>query len=351
MTWSSVVDDRAGTTVKTPVDSPRVLAYCHDGVGLGHLRRTLNICEHLGAAYRRMTFLVATGNPYVSLFGQIKHADYLKLPSIRKVDNDVYVPKFLQLASERVLRHRESLLLETARCFDPHIVLVDKAPLGVCGELVSTLKWIRRRRPTARIVFGMRDIEDEPEATVRQWSKLGVQQMLEEYFDEVWVYGMRNVFDVAREYRLSANIQAKLRFLGYVTRGLCDHRCELGFETDRALQHAREHQSANGQRRRCVLVTVGGGTDGTELLNTYLGEAAVRATAAGASTVIVSGPDFPRDDASVLRGVAAAIPNVEWIEFARCMRCLIRQADLVVCMGGYNTLCEVAHLGKNALVV
>ena len=25
----------------------RVLAYCHDGVGIGHLRRTLTICEEI----------------------------------------------------------------------------------------------------------------------------------------------------------------------------------------------------------------------------------------------------------------------------------------------------------------
>jgi predicted glycosyltransferase len=42
---------------------------------------------------------------------------------------------------------------------------------------------------------------------------------------------------------------------------------------------------------------------------------------------------------------------VEWIDFASCLPCLIRRSALVVCMGGYNTLCEVVTAGRPALVI
>ncbi len=311
----------------------RVLAYCHDGVGLGHLRRTLNICQRLSADFPSSTFLVATGNPYVSLFDHLPSVDYLKLPALRKISNECYVPKYLSLDNGQLLRCRQALLLETARHFDPTVVLVDKAPAGVCGELAPTLKWLRQHRPQTRIVFGMRDIEDESEATCDQWSRLGVPKMLEDYYDEVWVYGMREVFDVTREYRLSDRVREKLCFTGYVARSECPH------------------DECTATAKRQVLVTVGGGTDGTAVLEGYLAMAAQRAWGKGVGSVIVAGPDLPPQSAARLRHRAAALPGVEWVSFIPCLQCLIRASELVVCMGGYNTLCEVVSAGRPALVI
>ncbi len=321
---------------------PRILAYCHDGVGLGHLRRTLNICERVAADRPEATFLIATGNPYISLFSPLARVDYLKLPSLRKLDNDVYEAKFLAMDPERVLHYRESLLLETARHFEPHVVLVDKAPVGVCGELVPTLCWLRRNRPDVRIVFGMRDIEDDPESTIRQWAKLNVSSMLEQYYDEVWVYGMRSLFDVATEYKLSSDVRSKVRFVGYVANQPCEHESANGA--------GQTSPGASGRRPK-VLVTVGGGTDGGELLRTYLADAARRVAAMGGASVIVAGPDLPTEQSEALKAAAATVPHIDWIRFAPCMSCRIREADAVVCMGGYNTLCEVVRNGKPVLVV
>lgn len=319
-------------TMDGPDDPVRVLAYCHDGVGLGHLRRTLNICESLGKAYPGSTYLVATGNPYVSFFPQAPGVDYLKLPALRKINNETYAPKFLRLKDGVLQRCRQALLLETAKHFDPDIVLVDKAPVGVCGELAPTLRWVRRNNPHARIIFGMRDIEDDPQSTREQWSKLDVPRMLEDYFDEVWVYGMRDVFDVATEYRLSEGVRSKLRFMGYVSRCGCTH-------------------ATSGAAAPQVLVTVGGGTDGVDILQAYLDGPAPRMAEAGVRSLVVAGPDLPKEHAVSLRARAASLPHVEWRDFANCLSCDIRRSALVVCMGGYNTLCEVVSAGRPALVI
>lgn len=311
----------------------RILAYCHDGVGVGHLRRTLNICEQVGTTYAETSFLVATGSPFISLFAHGPRVDHLKLPALTKIDNETYRSRYLTLTGGEVLRWRESLLLDAARHFAPDVVLVDKAPVGVCGELISMLRWLRKHRPDTRIVFGMRDIEDEPEVTIRLWRKLGVQTMLEDCFDEIWIYGMRSIFDAVEEYRLSPRIRAKLRFMGYVTRGACDH----------------PEPSDDGARQ--VLVTVGGGTDGTTVLKTYLAKAATCVARAGFRSVVIGGPDLPSEYARSLRDLAGRTPNVEWHDFVPCMPCQIRRSDLVVCMGGYNTLCEVAAERKRALVI
>jgi len=291
------------------------------------------ICERIGETFSRSSFLLATGTPYVPLFRNIPRVDYVKLPALAKTEEGQYGSKYLNISLDRMIRCRESILTQAAEHLEPHVLLVDKAPLGVCRELVPTLRWLSRHRPNTRIIFGMRDIEDSPEATMRQWAEDGVIDILEECFNEIWVYGMREVFDSVVEYQLPATIQAKLRFMGYVS------------------QAANDKTPNTASESSGILVTVGGGTDGEVLLDTYLSGAATRANLMGISSTIIGGPDLPSEAAARLRRRAQETVGVEWIDFEPSMRSRIAQARLVVSMGGYNTLCEVVAQRKPILVI
>lgn len=310
----------------------RVFAYCHDSVGIGHLTRTLAICKRVGHEYPFSSFLIATGTPYVSLFGDSLQVDSIKLPALAKDNGRTYRSKFLSMSPDQVIRCRQAMLRDAIEHFDPEVMLVDKAPLGVCRELVPALRWLRQNRPQARIIFGMRDIEDSPQATIEQWERAGVPEFLEECFDEIWVYGTQSIFDVISEYRLSPRIAAKVRFMGYVVAAPCDHK-------------------ANGGPDGSILVTVGGGTDGDFLLRAYLDDAAMRLSAGGWRSTVIGGPDLPGEQRDSLRRQASGISGVEWLDFDSCMGCRLRGADLVVSMGGYNTLCQIARERRPAVVV
>ncbi|MEE9293487.1 MAG: glycosyltransferase [Phycisphaerae bacterium] len=353
----------------------RMMVYCHDSVGIGHLRRSIAICERLTSRFPGSSFLIATGTPYVPLFTIPRGMDYVKLPALNKRSDGVYESKFLPLRTRQLLKCRRALLLATVQYFRPSIFLVDKNPVGVCRELVPVLQWLRRNCPQTRVVFGMRDIEDTPEATIRQWNDQDVPRVLEECYDEIWVYGSQSVYDVVREYRLPQSVCNKLSYTGYIERNPCDHDTS----------EARRHESTEGRRERkgqrdegtkgrreCpivdrqssivnpqspipnhqhVLVTVGGGSDGVELLGKYIAEAAGTVAKRGGRSTIVAGPDVPRGAARWLRQAALDLPETRWLDHTGCMSCLMRSADLVVSMGGYNTLCEIASYGKAALVV
>jgi predicted glycosyltransferase len=309
------------------------MAYCHDSVGIGHVRRTHSICEHVGALLPRSCFLLATGTPYLHTFRNLPRVDSIKLPALTKTDNGEYASKFLNLSSNQMMQCRKSLLRHAAEHFRPHVLLIDKAPLGVCRELVPTLSWLRVNRPNTRIVFGMRDVEDESTATIHQWSRDGVQEALVNCFDEIWVYGNRSIFDVCAEYDLPRGVQQKLRYVGYVCRGACDHAPSNRCDT------------------REILVTVGGGTDGERVLSTFLDEAAAKVARHGFRTTLIGGQDLPDDVASRLKEKAERIEGATWIDVEHCMSCRMQHATLVVAMGGYNTMCEVIAHRKNALII
>jgi len=104
--------------------------------------------------------------------------------------------------------------LETVRHFAPDIVVVDKHPFGVNGELCGALEVAKS--DGARLVFGLRDILDAPAVVMEEWAKEQIKERLCDYFDLILVYGSRALFDPIKEYRLGAEIAAKTKYCGYV---------------------------------------------------------------------------------------------------------------------------------------
>ena len=93
---------------------------------------------------------------------------------------------------------------------------------------------------------------------------------------------------------------------------------------------------------------VGGGQDGAVLAASF----ARAPVPDGMTGLVVTGPFMPPDARRHLRDLAvASAGRMRVLEFAARPDLLIRRADRVVSMGGYNTVCEVIACGRNALVV
>src|SRR5207247_1533702 len=96
-----------------------------------------------------------------------------------------------------VRQTRSDILERTALAFRPDLLFVDKRAAGVDGELMATLRTIRRCALPTKIVVGIRDIIDEPEATRRSLRRARDLATIARYYDEVWLYGARSVCDAA----------------------------------------------------------------------------------------------------------------------------------------------------------
>ena len=94
-------------------------------------------------------------------------------------------------------------------------MIVDKRPSGIDGELLETLRALRRRRSSTKVVLGVRDILDEPERTRTSLEKTHFFETIREYYDEVWIYGSKDIFNAVSEYRFPLDIVRKTRFCGY----------------------------------------------------------------------------------------------------------------------------------------
>jgi predicted glycosyltransferase len=190
-----------------------------------------------------------------------------------------------------------------------------------------------------------RDVLNDPELLRAQWQGVQAMGVLEEMYDEIWVFGCQALFDPVKEYELSDIISKKIRFCGY-----------LG--VDRPFPSSEETRHNLGLAGEVfVLVTVGNGRDGFPVLDTYLRALEILPKNQEIFSLLVGGPDLPEGEQQVVRQRCEEMARVQperpvrFIDFSRQLLEYMAAADLVVSMGGYNTLVEILTLEKRALVV
>jgi len=317
---------------------PRALFYSHDTLGLGHLRRTLLLCAGLGERFHDLSILMITGSPMAHAFRIPPGVDYVKLPSVRKLDNEQYDSRYLRVPFDQTLRLREQIILQTTANYEPDFLFVDNVPLGMKGELSPTLEYVRENMPATRVFLNLRDILDDAREIVPLWERLGVFQALDRYYDLIFIYGLPTVFDPVREYGWPESVRRKTCFCGYIPRPV-----------DReASRQARADLCPDGEK--LVMVTVGGGADGAHVIENYLHALPQITPGARVRSLVLLGPEMDSEHSRRLCGAPRSEP-VTFLDFCDDPLPYMDAADVVVSMAGYNTISEILALQKRAVVV
>ena len=301
----------------------RVALYSHDTQGLGHVRRNIAIAGALARAGRAV--LLVNGVREAARYRLPPGVDSLSLPGVAKLEDGGYAPRSLGLPLEQVIDMRAQVARAALAEFDPHVLIVDKVPLGLLGELRPALTVLQSAGRT-RFVLGLRDVLDAPSAVSRDWGR-SEWAALESVYDEIWIYGDPKVYDAVAEYRLPAKIAQKSRFTGYLGRFMS------GIEIRPTW--------------RRIICTVGGGQDGFRLAAAF----ARIELPAGAEGIIVTGPFMPAEHVEALRQSIAGRDDIALLDFVADPQALLATASDVIAMGGYNTVCEILPLPARALVV
>lgn len=317
----------------------RILFYSPDTYGLGHVRRTVLLCERLLAALPDASALILTGAPRAHYFRYPARCDYVKLPAVTKDDDGKYVSNGTDLSIEDTVRFRSKLVLESGRSFRPDVVLVDHNPTGLHGEILPLLEEMPRIRPGVVRLLGMRDVIDEPEVVRNAWTRGGTVETLRRYYDRVFVYGQRDLFDSIRAYDVPGDVARRFQFVGYIG----------GWQATTGTRELRERYAP--RTGRLVAATVGGGGDGRDLLRDLLEGYRRAGRTAGFEVVLVTGPLMSPGKRRRLSEIAGRTEGVSILEYCDDLPGLYRAADFTVSMGGYNTVCELAAQSAKSLIV
>lgn len=306
----------------------RFIFYSHDGAGLGHVRRNLAIAAEVIALRPSSAVLLACSADEVDRLTLPPNVDVVKLPAITKEGNGRYSARRLGVGPEDVFHLRAGIIAGAVWAFRPDVLVADKHPFGVRGELRPALDFVGAHG--GRAVLGLRDVLDDPEAVVAEWGPLGLPDEIPHAYDRVLVYGQRSIMDPVKAYSLPPAVEGLTRFCGYV---------------HTAGDRARERQS-RPDGKSTVLATVGGGGDGDRLLADVIDACST----APWHTVLVAGPQGDPGVRQALRHRAEAA-GLEFRTFVRDLPDRMRDADALVSMGGYNTIAEAMAAGVPTVCV
>jgi predicted glycosyltransferase len=305
-------------------------------VGFGHVRRNASIAQ----ALRRSPL-----DPVVMMIAEARQAgalpmppgvDCVTLPALCKQSNGCIKPRFLEVADAELIALRSKVISRAIKAFRPDVLIADHLPLGAAHELGRALKHLRKHAE-ARCVLGVRDILQDPETVRLGWASAPNLAVIDEFYDAIWVYGDRDLFDPVREYGLPDEFEAKVRFTGYL-----DQRPRLDMADAQVAAFL-----AGLPPGKLALCVVGGGNDGVALATAF-----VQADLPGDTTgLLVTGPYMPKRARHRLRRLLEGRPRFKLLEFVPEPAPLIQRAERVIAMGGYNTMCELLSFEKHALIV
>ena len=311
------------------LENVRVLMYSHDTFGLGHLRRCRTIAHALVDRFKGVTVLIVSGSQIAGAFEFKARVDFVKVPSVIKLYSGDYASMSEHIDLADTLALRTALIRQTARKFRPDILIVDKEPMGLRGEMEPTLMMMKRMGvPT---VLGLRDVMDAPDALAREWAKRSVPAKIDRFYDEIWAYGPPDFHDPLAGIELADGVRERMRYTGFLHREAPD-----------------DATMPEGWMPDAIVVTAGGGGDGAQLMSNVLAACEADSTL-DAPYLLVTGPFMPTEEREAVRARAARLPNASVIDFDAGMEAIVARAAGLVGMCGYNTFCEVLSFDKPAL--
>ena len=323
--------------IQTQPSARRIALYSHDTMGLGHIRRNLLIAEALARSSLKASTLIIAGVHEAGAFLMPRGGDCLTLPAYRKDRNGDYAPRSLPMETTALATLRSQVIGAALKYFAPDLFIVDNVPRGALQELTPVLNRMKDQGKT-RCVLGLRDILDAPERVQKQWRLLDNEAAIRDYYDAVWIYGDRNVYDAIEEYAFPPDLAAKITFTGYLdpTTRLIPGDADLFAQLPKDLS-----------QKGFTLCMIGGGQDGLAVTQAFA-QAELPADEYG---VIVTGPYLPPPQKQHLLAVVRGNPRFRVLGFLPEPMRLMRHARRIIAMGGYNTAVEILCLGKRALIV
>ncbi len=315
-------------------NNARLLIYSHDTFGLGHLRRCRTIAQALVERRKGLSVLILSGSPIIGSFDFRTRVDFVRIPGVIKLRNGEYSSLSLHMDIGEVLEMRESIIRHTAEVFQPDLFLVDKEPLGLRGEVFETLRMLKESGTP--LVLGLREVMDHPRLLAQEWQRKNAVPALRDLYDEIWVYGLPQIYDPLVGLELPNSVRDKVAYTGYL----------------RASTPKRRGASSAAEvfDEPYLLVTTGGGGDGEDLINRVI-SAYEHDRDIPHPALLVFGPFMSPQRRRRFRKRISRIERLRAITFDAHVEPLMQAAAGVVAMGGYNTFCEILSFDKPALIV
>jgi predicted glycosyltransferase len=314
----------------------RVLIYCQHVLGMGHLVRSLEIVRSL--TDWDVTFL--NGGDLCPGMEFPPQTEIVNLPPI-KSESDFKTILAAENGQdlEAVKRIRASRIQAEFARIQPDVFLIEMFPFGrkhFAFELVPVLEQIRLKKMPTAVACSLRDILVNNKRNQAQHNERAIT-LMNRYFDMLLVHADPRFQTLDETFPQVRELRCDIRYTGFVAQ-----------PAPQSLEVAPDRQASD---QPMILVSIGGGRVGYELVECALQASAHLRTSLPHRMMILTGPYMPEEQFQQLHKSAERQEQVCILRYSPHFLAYLHEASLSVSMAGYNTCMNLIATGTRALVV
>lgn len=308
----------------------RVMFYCQPVLGIGHFIRSREIVRALGGF--DVTFV--NGGEIVRGFELPAGVEIINLPPmLSDAEFQTVSAADAALDLETVKAERQRTLLDVYERVRPDWLVLELFPFGrrkFQFELLPLLERAKQPGSTTKVACSLRDIL----VNKKKQAKFDDEavRLTNRYFDLLLIHSDPNFQRLEETFTRVTELACDVRYTGFV------------------VQRGGESEPLSLGDGPIIVVSVGGGRVGEELIACAIDAQPRVATRFPHRLHILTGPQMPAATREALTQRAAANPGILLKDYVTDFPAYLRRAALSISMAGYNTCMDILTSGVRAVV-
>ena len=307
--------------------------YCQHTLGIGHLIRSMEIVRLLVKDFQ-VCFI--DGGEVIEGFKIPPEVEVVNLPPI-KTDTE-----FKQLEAsgssqtiDEVLENRKNQLLSIFKQYQPDILIIELFPFGRKKFTPELIPLVEAAKLTKTIVVSsLRDIAITKKDKIAYEER--VCQIMNQYFDVLLIHGDPQFIELEESFSRISDIKSQVYYTGYVAK---------------PSEVSTENTIVAKKEKPTILVSVGGGRFGHDLLESVVKTAPILKQSIPHHIQVFTGPFIPEEVFAKLQNLAEGQTNITIEKYTSDFLSYMQKAELSISMSGYNTTMNILMTGVKAMMM
>jgi predicted glycosyltransferase len=314
----------------------KVMFYCQHVLGMGHFIRSAEIVR--GLAGFDVCFL--NGGEIIPGFELPAAVEAINLPPIKAdaefrdihtIDDGVRLDEIKAIRKRRITDEYERV--------KPDILVIELFPFGrlrFADELIPLLERAKFGGGSTKIVCSLRDILVSKREQ-RQFEE-DACRIVNRYFDLLLVHSDPRFQRLDETFPRVADLKCPVIYTGFVKQPADEESGPIADLPDKGLGE------------KTILVSIGGGRVGVELIDCAIEAGARLAGRLKHRMLVFTGPYLPEAEFRRLQSKVEEAPGIRLGRYTTRFISYLRRADLSISMAGYNTCMNIIATGARAIV-
>ncbi|NJP12101.1 MAG: hypothetical protein HC866_23715 [Leptolyngbyaceae cyanobacterium RU_5_1] len=306
---------------------------------MGHLVRSTEIIRSLVNDFQ--VCFVNGGQP-IAGFQLPSGVEVIHLPAILEVDGELKAVDSSQ-DIESVKQRRTQVLLNAFEQFQPDGLITECFPFSkhkVKFELIPLLDRAKASARPVKVICSLRDLIMTQSRAPKVWAKRydAVCDLINQYYDLILVHDDPQLQRLEEFFPNVSRLNCDVYYTGYVAQSPPDAPLTV------------DDQAVLAQNSPMIVVSVGGGRFGYELLNAVASASAILEQTIPHHIYAFTGPFMPDEQVLQLQQAIAQRKTITIRRYTAHLIDYLNRADLSISLGGYNTTMNILRTGVRALI-